>query len=665
MSGAAADGIDDRDIPKQEFLDAAFNGDIDKIDGLLRDKKVHIDSVDDDQVTALHIAAAMGNNKLVVRLLDYGANIHAVNHLGMTAYHYAAREGKLAVLDTLMQRGASKNQTTALGVTALTLACAGGHADVVRRLIRISNETPRSKQSLAPTPLIVATCSKSPQICSYLADFRVNLDESMKNLGNLTALSMAIVCTPGVYMVRTLIDLGASVNKKGLGDKTAEELAIMLNRKDLIHFFNEKKSYRSRMNADSDVRKEIKNDHIIERELGAPAQNGVSPLMYATTVRSINSAKHLVLHRDSDVNMRDNLHITSLQIASLLRVDDIIPLLLQRRADVTVVNKYGSTAYDLFLLSCEPGQLRGQLHCHRPIDSKSNLNSSSSNIYKALRSQGILTKVGSQIGINSAKIELIEPKHWLAAKTKYQPAKLRNNYKFASVEDILKSCKVAKRPETNECDNETEAIREYMEECQSFAVFCFSDFYGERENNKATIPDYYDKAQDNAKRYAYLRMDGLDKKNSGRQENVSKLIPVRPRKDSIEREYRKPRNIALVDSPSQSQMRTTPRMLKKRDTDYFSAQAGRARASSTSLQVPTVTVTRQRHVTSPVIEDMIWNHFVRRGKNELMRVLQAAEIDKHSFFSLQQKDLEAMNSYTPENMKLIEDIQTAILSRSL
>lgn len=31
MSGAAADGIDDRDIPKQEFLDAAFNGDIDKV----------------------------------------------------------------------------------------------------------------------------------------------------------------------------------------------------------------------------------------------------------------------------------------------------------------------------------------------------------------------------------------------------------------------------------------------------------------------------------------------------------------------------------------------------------------------------------------------------------------------------------------------------------
>lgn len=31
MSGAAADGIDDRDIPKLELLNAAFNGDIEKV----------------------------------------------------------------------------------------------------------------------------------------------------------------------------------------------------------------------------------------------------------------------------------------------------------------------------------------------------------------------------------------------------------------------------------------------------------------------------------------------------------------------------------------------------------------------------------------------------------------------------------------------------------
>ena len=43
------------------------------------------------------------------------------------------------------------------------------------------------------------------------------------------------------------------------------------------------------MNTDSDLRKEVKKDQIIERELGPPPQNGCTLLMYAVTVRSINS----------------------------------------------------------------------------------------------------------------------------------------------------------------------------------------------------------------------------------------------------------------------------------------------------------------------------------------------------------------------------------------
>lgn len=37
----------------------------------MREGKVHIDSADDDDVTALHIAAAMGNNHLVSVLQRY------------------------------------------------------------------------------------------------------------------------------------------------------------------------------------------------------------------------------------------------------------------------------------------------------------------------------------------------------------------------------------------------------------------------------------------------------------------------------------------------------------------------------------------------------------------------------------------------------------------
>ncbi|UMM12442.1 hypothetical protein L5515_001216 [Caenorhabditis briggsae] len=672
MSGAAADGIDDRDIPKQEFLEAAFIGDIEKIDSLIREKKVHIDSVDDDHVTALHIAASMGNNKLVVRLLENGANINAVNQLGMTAFHYAAREGYLPVIDTLLQRGAATHLKTFLGVTALTLACAGGHADVVRRLIRIMNEEKRSetvKRSLAPTSLIVATFSKSPLICGYLADARVDLNETMDCLKGLSALSVAIIFT-GLYMVRTLHDKGASVTKRSLYRMYPEELAETFNKKDVLNYYREKRMFRSRLTAESDLRAEVKKDVPIDREPGPPPQNGYTLLMYAITVRSVNSAKHLISDRDFDVNMVDNLHITSLQIASLLRVDDIIPILLQRSADATVLNKFGSTAYDLFLMSCdsvEPGQIRAQLHCHRPSDLKLNLSNSSSNLYKAFGKKNLLNKVSSQIGISSAKYDSIEPKQWLEAKVKYQPGKLRNTFKFASVEDILKGARISKRPETNECENETEATREYMEECQSFAVMCFTDFYGERDT-KTVTPDYYDIAQFYAKRSRYPMKASGAKREVFRDYYNPKPFNIRPRKSSIERtEHRKPRNITMMDSASQNQIRTTPRMIKKsRDvgtTEYFSAQAGRARASASSNSVPTVIVARPRHVQ--VTEDMIWQQFARRQKLDLMRALKAEEIDRHSFFMLKQNHLQEMGIYSPENLAVIEEIQQTVFNRTL
>ncbi|CAI2311269.1 unnamed protein product [Caenorhabditis sp. 36 PRJEB53466] len=662
MSGAAADGIDDRDLPKLELLNAAFHGDIDKIDSLMRERKVHIDSVDDDDVTALHIAAAMGNNNLVLRLLDYGANIDACNQLGMTAYHYAAREGKLAVIDTLLQRGANYQQKTYLGVTALTLACAGGHADVVRRLLSFRYETQRSekpKRTLAPSSLIVATCSKSPQICNYLARAGVPLDESIDNLKGLTALSIAIICTPGVYMVRSLLDLGASATKRGLYKITPEELAKQMHRTDLENFLSPKRTVRSRLEAQTDVRREIKNNQLIDREYGPPSRNGCTLLMYATIVGSTSSAKSLVLHKDFDVNTMDDMHITALQIAALLRVDSLVSLLLQKSADVTAINKYGLTAYDLFLLSSdvvEPGNLRAQLHCHRPSDMKLNLSNSSSNLFQ-LQTKSFLTKMSSQMFLSkSEKVEAIEPRQWLEAKIKYQPAKDRNKYKFASVEDILRGVKHPKPPETNEYDMETDAMREYMEECQSFAVTCFTDFYGERE--KTPTSEYYDIAQFHAKRSGYHRKEGGE---------VARRPPIiRPRKDSIEREHRKPRTISMMDSPSQNQMRTTPRMLKKsRDStmEYYSAQAGRARASN--IQVPTVVVARPRSVGNPITDEAIWNHFLKRKEYKLMEALKREEIDKHTFFTIRERHLHEMGIYSPENQKIIEEIQRAVVNGSM
>ena len=75
---------------------------------------------------------------------------------------------------------------------------------------------------------------------------RVNMDETMELLRGLSALSVAIIGTPGLYMVRTLLDRGASATKKTLMRKTPEELANDFHRKDVYNFFRGKRNHRSR-----------------------------------------------------------------------------------------------------------------------------------------------------------------------------------------------------------------------------------------------------------------------------------------------------------------------------------------------------------------------------------------------------------------------------------
>ncbi|CAI5439508.1 unnamed protein product [Caenorhabditis angaria] len=678
MSGVAVlDGIDDRDIPKMELLTAAFNNDLEKIDNLMRNGQVHIDSTDDDDVTALHIAAAMGNNNLTKRLLDYGANIESCNQLGLTAFHHAAREGKLAVIDTLLQRGANYKALTYMGVNALTLASAGGHADVVKKLLSLRDENWRSSprnRSLAPTPLIAATCFKSSQICNYLTRAGAAIDETVDTLKGLSALSTAILCTPGVYMVTSLLDLGANQSKRTLHRYNAMELAKALNRKDILNVLYEKRAPRNKLESQFDIRKHIAEDNLPDRVSDQPSQDGCTLLMFATIVRSINSAK-LLLSNNIDINTRDNMHITALQIASLLRIDELIQLYLSRSAQTTDINKYGVSAYDLFLHSSdvlEATNLRMQLHPNRPpqLEMKLNFSSSSSSLYKTFQTKGWLNKMSSQIFLNSMEKPMeskIEPKHWLEAITLYQPAKERNSCKFASVEEILRGTKPARSPESNPYDMQTDALRNYMEECQSFQPTCFCDFYGEKEaaQNAPLFPQY-DIAQNHAATSGYA---------TNRKFPRNSL--VLHRKDSIDRDsldrhhYRKPRTFSMVESQSQNQMRTTPRMLKKsRDLAENTCYSVAPRRS---MQVPTVVVGngggtggRPRQVQTQVITDeMIWSQFMRRNQRELMKKLMKEEIDHYSFMSLTDENLQEMNIASDCEKQVIKEIQRYLQSGSL
>ncbi|CAB3407202.1 unnamed protein product [Caenorhabditis bovis] len=667
MSAMAADGIDDRDIPKMELLEAAFNSDLKKIDSLMRDGQVHIDSTDDDDVTALHIAAAMGNTNLVRRLLDYGANIEACNQLGLTPFLYAAREGKLSVIDVLLQKGADYRKLTYLGVNALTLAAAGGHADVVKKLLSLRDENWRSaprNRYLAPTPLIAATCFKSSQICNTLIRAGASPDETVDTLNGLSALSAAILCTPGVYMVSSLLDLGSSPTKRTLNRMNAMELATRAKRKDIVNMLYEKKNARNDLGAHRDIRKIVADDELTERLVDQPSQDGCTLLMFAIIVRSINSAKWL-LQKDADVNAKDNMHITALHYASHLRVEEIIPHLLSKNARTIDINKFNLNAYDLMLRSSEIGDtsnIRSQIHPYRPahLELKLSFSASSSSLYKTLQPKGWLNKVSSQIFLASAERapEAIEPRKWLDAIAQYQPARDRNATKFACVEDILRGTKSARPPESNPYDIVTDAARSSMEECQSFMVTFFCDAYGEKEDQQRapeqTLPNdskCYDVSQ------YYAQASGYPPNRKFARNSL-----VLRRRDSVESVDRrgKPRNFAMVEHPSQNQMRTTPRMLKKSrdvmgDSGYGTTSYS-ARINNRP-NVPTVVVhPKPRGLTN----QMIWDQFICRNKHLLMKKLQKEEIDRFTFMELNEANLMEMNILQKEDWIVIRDIQQSL-----
>jgi ankyrin repeat protein len=91
--------------------------------------------VQDDQWSALMMAAFIGDIDSVNALLSKDANLNAANDEGVTAVMYAASAGRTDVVRALLAKGAAMDATDGAGMTALMLAANNGHADTARALL--------------------------------------------------------------------------------------------------------------------------------------------------------------------------------------------------------------------------------------------------------------------------------------------------------------------------------------------------------------------------------------------------------------------------------------------------------------------------------------------------------------------------------------------------
>ena len=100
-----------------DIYDAIKQGDFAKVEILLKENPDLAKSLNDNNVTPLHIAATLKTKTLAEMLLSHGADVNARDKDGYTPLHYAAQKGSKEVGELLIASGAKVNAKTKSGET--------------------------------------------------------------------------------------------------------------------------------------------------------------------------------------------------------------------------------------------------------------------------------------------------------------------------------------------------------------------------------------------------------------------------------------------------------------------------------------------------------------------------------------------------------------------
>jgi uncharacterized protein len=120
-----------------DFIVEVILGNTERVSQLLDQAPVELThALDITGKTALHWAAAQGNDDIVRLLLDHGFTINAQDADGNTPLHLAARNGNLSTVKLLLARGANATLVNRNGQTPLALAYRYHRPDVVAFLER-------------------------------------------------------------------------------------------------------------------------------------------------------------------------------------------------------------------------------------------------------------------------------------------------------------------------------------------------------------------------------------------------------------------------------------------------------------------------------------------------------------------------------------------------
>lgn len=124
-----------------DFYGAIREGDLDKVQAVLKQHPDWLEHRDERGSTPLLLATYYGHKEMSAFLLDTGAEINVADGSGNTPLMGVCFKGFLEIAEMLIEQGADVNHQSAMGATALIYAASFNKFEIAQSLLKAGAKT--------------------------------------------------------------------------------------------------------------------------------------------------------------------------------------------------------------------------------------------------------------------------------------------------------------------------------------------------------------------------------------------------------------------------------------------------------------------------------------------------------------------------------------------
>jgi len=270
-----------------------------------------------DGWTALHAAASGGNEIILNKLIEFGADLNIKDNYGMTALNIAAGQGKKKIIKQLITANARLNIKDNEGHTALHKAVGKGHEEITKCLIDAGAFV--NIQDNEGWAVLHLAIQENPMLSKQI--IYAGADLNIQNNHGNTPLHIAAYSGNEInvkQLVKQLIDNGEDLYIKNNYGLTAADTAKTKGYTKIWKYISTKNYlYKEKYQNIDFINAAAKNNILLVNEF---IKSGI------------------------DINIEDNVGNTALHVASLMDNKEIVKQLIESGANLDIKNHDGKTA---------------------------------------------------------------------------------------------------------------------------------------------------------------------------------------------------------------------------------------------------------------------------------------------------------------------------------